>query len=193
MKQSKIPNAKGVIQVQGYEDQVKTFKTDLTFYKQLDKRLSSVKENFRDLAQQAAHNAGDDVSRVEFIAEDGTCVPVSFADTSKASNRTTVSSKVYKDAFKLGVDVNELEVTEVEESFVLTGEWIAWFKGVLQQYEASGQPAPDGYEHKEVTKLSVEGIAKLKKMAKEAKTENEQKAAKLLLGAGIKAATVSVK
>lgn len=193
MKQTKVPNAKGVIQVQGYEDQVKTFKTDLTFLQQLTKRLDGVKKNFRDLALQAAGNVGDDVGRVEFVAEDGSCVPVSFADISKATNRTAVSSKAYKDAFKLGVDLNELGVTEVEETFVLTGEWISWFQNVLQQYEAQGQPAPDGYTHKETTKLSEEGIAKLKEMAKSAKTENEQKAAQLLLGAGIKSPTVSAK
>lgn len=194
MKQNKIPNAGGVIQVQGYEDEVKSFVTDSTFFKQMEKRLDEVKAKFRELAKQAeANSKGADVTRVEFIAEDGSCVPVSFADITKDSNRNAVSEKAYKAALKLGFDLNELGVSTTEESFLLTGEWVAWFKGVLQSYEQQGQPAPEGFTHKEVVKLSVEGIAKLRKMAREGKTDEEKKAAELLLNAGIKASSVSVK
>ncbi len=194
MKQNKIPNAGGVIQVQGYEDDVKAFVTDYTFQSQLQKRLDDVKDKFRKLAQQASESAqGADVTRVEFIAEDGSCVPVSFADVEKSSNRTAISDKAFKAALKLGFDINEMGITQTDESIVLTGDWVSWFKGVLQSYEAQGQPAPQGYTCKEVVRLSPDGVAKLRKMTREGKTKEERKAAALLLDSGIKAASVSVK
>ena len=194
MKQNKIPNAGGVIQVQGYEDEVKSFVTDYTFYVQLQKRIDAVKDKFRKLAQEAEQNTeGADVTRVEFIAEDGSCIPVSFADIEKEANRNAISDKAYKAALKLGFDVNELGVTQTHESYVLAGDWVEWFKGVLQSYEAQGQATPQGFSHKEVVKLSVDGIAQLRKMAREGQTAEEKKAAELLLGAGIKSSTVSVK
>lgn len=194
MKQNKIPNAGGVIQVQGYEDEVKSFVTDYAFYMQLQSRIEEVKERFRKLAQEAEKNAeGSDVTRVEFIAEDGSCIPVSFADVEKESNRTRISDKAYKAALKLGFDIEDLGITQTHETFELTGDWVAWFKGVLQTYEAQGQAASAGFVHKEVVKLSLDGIAKLRKMAREGKTEQERKAAELLLSAGVKASTVSVK
>jgi hypothetical protein len=65
MKQNKIPNAGGVIQVQGYEDDVKSFVTDYAFNSQLQKRLDAVKAKFRELAKEAeANSQGADVTRV---------------------------------------------------------------------------------------------------------------------------------
>jgi hypothetical protein len=190
-KQTKIPNSDGVIQVQGYEAKVKAYKTDYLFYKQLSERVDEAKAEFRGLAKEAEANASGDINQVEFIAEDGSCVPVNLPDVEKQGNRTSISDKSFKAAVQLGGDLNELGVTETEESYTLTGKWVDWIKDVLATNYANKE-IPDGLAKREVTRLTVDGIAKLRKMAAEGKTDQERQAARVLLEAGIKDATVKV-
>lgn len=194
MKQAVIPDGKGIIPVQGYESQVKQFKTSYLFAKQLGEQVESGKTLFRDLAAQVVERTQGDVRRVEFLSDDGSAVPVSLNDTSKDGNRTSLGSDETKALMKLGVSLEDLSVTETETSYTLTGEFVAWLQGIIQEnYVSKGKPVPEDIKERAVTRLSVEGVAKLQKLAKEAATENERQAAKYLLATGIKAASVSVR
>lgn len=194
-KQAVIPDSRGVIPVQGYEEQVKQFKTNLRFHEQLGKTVEEGKGFFRNLTKQVLESVSGDVHRVEFLAEDGSAVPVTLPDLSKAGNRTLLKPDLYAAATKLGVSVEELGVTETETSVVLTGAMAQWFiDSVLQpNYVATGQPIPEGIEQKTATRLSEAGIEKLREMAKSAKTTQEREAAKLILENGSKAAQVTAK
>lgn len=194
-KQAVIPDSRGVIPVQGYESQVKEFKTNLRFWEQLSKTVDEAKSFFRSLTEQVLEKVSGDVHRVEFLAEDGSAVPVTLPDLSKAGNRVTIKPELVAEVIKLGVSMDELAVTETETSIVLTGAMAQWFiDSVLQpNYVATGQPIPEGIEQKNVTKLSEAGIAKLKDMAANAKTTQEREAAKLILKNGSKAAQVTAK
>lgn len=194
-KAAKVPNSKGAIPVQGYEAQVKKFKIDLNFYKSLETQVEEAKTLFRDLAEQVRADADDTLKRVEFLSDDGSAtVPVTIPDVSKPGNRNIVKDGVITKAVQLGVALDELDVTETEEYYVLTAEFVPWLEEILNtNYTSKGQEIPDGISKKVNTRLTVEGIAKLRAMTTEAKTENEQEAARVLLGGGIKAAPVSAK
>lgn len=195
VKQAVIPNSKGIIPVQGYEAQVKRFKTNLKFFEQLEGQIDEDKGLFRGLAAQVVENTTGEVRRVEFLADDGSVVPVSLPDLSKAGNRTSIKPELAAELVKLGVDLGELDVLESETTIVLSGPFVDWFRqNVLQpNYVAHGLPIPAGIEEKTTTRLSETGITKLQAMAKEAKTEQEREAAKLVLQRGIKAAAVTAK
>lgn len=195
-KAAKVPNSKGAVPVQGYEAQVKKFKIDLNFFKGLETQVEGAKTFFRDLAEQVRAGITEgEVKRIEFLSDDGTAtVPVTIPDVAKAGNRTIVKDKATTKAAQLGVALDELGVTEVEEYYVLSGEFVAWLEEILNaNYVAKGQEIPEGIDKKTNVRLTAEGIAKLRTMAAEGKTENEREAAQVLLGAGIKASSVAAK
>lgn len=195
MKQAVIPNSEGVIPVQGFDKQVKMFKTALRFFELLQGQVEEQKQDFRNLAAKVVDNTEGEVRRVEFLSDDGSVVPVSLPDTAQPGNRKIVDADLVKEVLALGIDIAELGVTETETCFILTGAFVAWFrdKVLVPSYTAAGLPVPDGIQEKTTTRLSEKGIEKLEVLAREGKTENERKAAQLILAAGIKAASVSAK
>lgn len=194
-KQAVIPDGRGVIPVQGYEEQVKEFKTNLRFFERLGKQIDAAKDFFRSLTDQVLEKVSGEVSRVEFLAEDGSVVPVTLPDPSKAGNRTLVKPELISEVIKLGVSMDELAVTESETVYVLTGGFAKWFEDsvLVPNYVSAGLPIPDEIDKKVSTRLSEAGIKKLQEMATSAKTTQEREAAKLILKNGIKAAQVTAK
>lgn len=194
-KAAKVPNSKGAIPVQGYEDRVKKFKIDLNFLKNLETQVEGAKTFFRDLAEQIRADAEEGLKRVEFLSDDGSAtVPVTIPDITKDGNRSIVRTSTISKAAQLGLAIEELGVTETEEYYVLKGEFVSWLEEILTaNYTSKGQEVPEGIEKKVNTRLTVEGIATLRKMAVEGKTEQEREAAQVLLSGGIKAAGVSAK
>ena len=193
-KKAVIPNSKGVIPVQGLEAEVKKYKTAYMFFKQLETDVEEQKVQFRQLAQQTADGATSMPDRVEFMAEDGSCVPVSFPDINKDGNRTSVSDKAISEVLQLGVDPTaEAGMFEIETKVVLSGAWVDWFRQALTAQFGEGAAMPDGVEEKVVRKLTVEGIVRLKQLMKDGATENERKAAETLFKAGTKSPSVGVR
>jgi hypothetical protein len=189
-----IPNSKGVIPVQGLEAQVKKYKTAYMFFKQLESDVEEQKTEFRKLAQEQADAATSMPDRVEFMAEDGSCVPVSFPDINKDGNRTSVSDKAISEVLKLGIDPTaEADMFETETKVVLSGPWVDWFRAALTAQFGAGAAMPDGAEEKVVRKLTIGGAARLKQLMKEGKTDNERKAAEMLYNAGTKSPSVGVR
>jgi hypothetical protein len=193
-KAAKVASSKGVIPVQGHEDKVKEFKTDLNFFKQLEARVEDGKAFFRTLAEQVRLGAEGVVKRVEFISDGSATVPVTIPDVTKAGNRTNVKDEVVSKVAQLGFSLDEMAVTETEYSYELTGEFVAWLDEILAaNYTSQGKEVPAGINKKATTRLTVEGIEKLRAMAADAKTEQEREAARVLLDGGIKVAGVSAK
>jgi hypothetical protein len=195
MKAAKVASSKGVVPVQGYDAQVKKFKIDLNFHKQLEVQVEEAKTFFRKLAAQAKEGVDGEVKRIEFISDDGSAtVPVGIPDITKTGNRSGIKEETISKAAQLGVALDELGVTELEEHYVLRGAFVKWLEDILNtNYVSKGQKIPEGIEKKQETRLTVEGIHKLEAMAREAKTEHEREAARVLLDGGIKSASVSAK
>ncbi len=72
-KQAVIPDGRGVIPVQGYEGQVKEFKTNLRFWEQLGKQVEAAKSFFRNLTEQVLEKVSGEVARVT-----GTARPINI-------------------------------------------------------------------------------------------------------------------
>lgn len=195
MKQGVIPNSQGIIPVQGYESQVKRFKTNLRFYEQLEEQVEQDKIFFRNLTDVVLSKVSGPAHRVEFLSDDGSIVPVTVPDVTKAGNRVNLRPEITTEAAQLGVDLSELNVLETETTIVLRGAMVEWFRTQVIQpsYTAHGLAIPVEIEEKSVTRLSESGVAKLATMAKEAVGEKEREAAKLILKGGIKAASVTAK
>jgi hypothetical protein len=192
--QTLVPDAKGCIRIKGYEEQVKEFQTSFRFYKKLDGEMSKAKESFRDLTMQALSVSAPGVKRVEFMSDDGQSVPVTVPDYEKPCNRNSLDDKKISEVVqKTGVDVQSLAVTEKEECFILTGEFVGWLRQILHDnYTAHGKPIPGGIEFEEKVRLSPAGMAKLEKMARDTTLSGpEQLAAQMLLKLGKKAPSVS--
>lgn len=196
-KKGKISNVNGVIPVQGYSDQVKEFKFNNELYTRVGKNVSEAKKLFRKLAAEVASQAVGDVATIEFLSDDGSAtIPVSLPDIDKDANRTKLTDKTYKEAIKLGFEIDDLGITKTEESVTLTGSWAQWFTKMIDaKYREKGEEVFNGHEIKETTKttLSVEGVKKLQTMVREGATEQERKLAEMLLDSCIKDATVNVR
>lgn len=193
-KQTKIPDKRGSIQVVGRDKEVKAFKTDYKFYQQLESRIEEGKQVFRTAAAEAAAGAALDVATVEFIADDGSAVPVTLPDPAQAGNRRHLNLKdVGAELHKRGASLDELGVTEISEKVVLTGDWVKWFRDVLANQQATGDNVPDGWKIETVTRLSPTGVQRLKELAKSPDDTPERRAAEYLLSIGVSAASVSVK
>ena len=196
-KANKIANVNGVIPVQGYSNQVKDFR----YYHEAEKRtkgvMAELKKLFRKVANDMYKQAEGDVVSIEFLADDGAAsVLTSIPDIQKPTNRTKLSSSVYKEALKLGFDVDELGVTSTETTVTLSGDWAQWFINMINaEYREAGKDVPNGDQiaENEKTCLTPEGIAKLRAMADTGATEQERKLAQLLLDSGIKDGPVSLK
>lgn len=194
IKQAVVPDGKGVIPVQGFETQVKRFKTNYNFHAQLLQMVEEDKKFFRGLAKSVLDKTEGDVRRVEFLAEDGSAVPVSLVDSDKTGNRTTIGAEEMKELMKFGVDLNELGVTETDTSFVLTGDFVEWMRGIIHtNYVSQGKTVPEAIQERTVVRLSQDGISRLRALTTQGATENERKAAEYLLLVGIKAALVTVR
>jgi len=193
-QQTLVPDAKGCIRIKGYEDKVKEFQTSFRFYKKLDAEVSAAKDEFREATLRALSVAAPGVKRVEFMSEDGASVPVTVPDYDKTCNRNSLDDKKISEVVqKTGVDVQSLAITEKEERFVLTGEFVGWLRQILaDNYTSHGKPIPAGIEFEEKVRLSPTGMAKLEKMARDATlSEPERLAAQMLLKLGKRAPSVS--
>lgn len=192
-QQTLVPDSKGVIRIKGYEDKVKDFQTDYRYFKKLESRVKESKEEFREATVQALGVAAPGVKRVEFMSEDGQVVPVGVPDYDKACNRNQLNGeKLSEIVQRTGLDPSSLKVFEKDEQFVLTGEFVGWLRQIIHDnYTAKGKPIPAGIEYTEETRLSVEGIVKLEKMAREGISEPEKTMAQMLLKVGKKAPAVS--
>jgi hypothetical protein len=195
MRTTRVANSKGVVPVQGFDTEVRKFKIDLGFLKQLEGQVETAKAKFREVAARTAEETEGEVKRIEFLSDDGSAtVPVSLPDVEKQGNRTTIKDETRGAAARLGVALDELGVTETSCHYVLRGEFVDWLEKVLvDNYTSKGKPVPEGIEKKEETRLTLEGVAQLRRMLKEAKTENEREAARVILAGGLKAALVSAK
>lgn len=195
LKQGVIPDGRGCIPVQGYEEQVKKFKTNLRFFEQLENQVQEAKILFRTLAAQVVDKAMGEVRRVEFLAEDGSVVPVTLPDVTKAGNRTVIKPDLVSELAKLGVGIDELGVTETESIFVLSGPFVQWFRESIlaPNYTAHGLAIPEGIVEKTTTKISEEGVKKLREVLASSPDANAREAARLLLHEGIKSASVTAK
>lgn len=190
-----IPDGRGAIPVQGYEEQVKRFKTNMRFLEQLQQQVDEDKGIFRTLAAQVARGALGTVRRVEFLAEDGSVVPVVFPDTSKAGNRTAIKPELVNELLRLGVDIDELGVTESETTITITGPFVQWFREhvLAPNYTSHGLAVPEGIEEKTTTRISEAGVKKLQSLMQTTVDAKVREAAALLLTHGIKSASVTAK
>lgn len=191
-KQTIIPNGKGVILVQGFDEEVQRYALNHKFAAQLGEAVSNDKDLFRKLAKEAAAKADGEVRRVEFINGSKEAVKVSIPDPSLDGNRVNLSAETLKKLANLGVSVDELGVAETAVSFVLTGPWVKFMQDVLANYAAQGVEPPDGAELIEKTRLSAEGIERLKELAERADSKQIREAATLLLEKGVKSSSVGV-
>jgi len=189
-----IPDSRGVIHVPGHGEIVESFRDELAFFNRLDKRVAASKRHFRDLAAAAVSGATGDVRRVEFLSDKGVVVPVSLPDTDKPGNRSNLNDDDRSAIAKLGANLDEMGVTEETHTYVLSGAFVAWMDQVLQEkFVSQGLPIPDEVQKKTVTKLTTEGIAKLKELAQNAPTVGEKAVAEYLIQNGLSAASVTAK
>jgi len=193
-KSTRVANAKGIVPLTGFEEQVEKFARAFHYLSDLEEQVESTKKEFREVANSTARSVDGHVSSVEIQGADGTVVPVSLSDPDKKGNRNQISQDTQSALAKLGFNLDSLDVSETETTMKLTGSFVSWMRGLLaENYTSKGQAIPDEITEKTVTRLTAKGVAKLEKMLAEPKDDNERKAAELLLGKGIKAAAVTVK
>jgi len=194
LKQSKVVSAKGVIHVQGFEEEVERYVLDDTFSSNLASSLAERKELFRSKALQAARALEDSstVKRVEFLSKSTALVGVSLPDPEKDGNRVTIKPDLVSNMLKLGVDLADLNVTTETSTYTLSGEFVQWMDQILQEnYVSKGLAIPDGIDKKTSTKLTAEGVLKIEALKRQtADGSPEHEAYTLLLTQGLSAPTV---
>lgn len=184
-KQTLVPDSKGVIRVSGFEGQVTEFKTSHKYFKKLEKEVGEWKDKFRTWTRAALRQATKGVKRVEFMSSDGETVPVSIPDWEKLGNRNNLKDEHLSAAN--GGGLNPEPYIKREETIVLSGRWVEWFK---QHYIVPGKDIPEGVEFGGMVKLTVEGYTALEEIAK-SETDPRAAAAQALLASGLKAPSVS--
>jgi hypothetical protein len=155
----------------------------LQYSDQLKKDVDKQKVYFREAAASAV-DASSGVLSLEFVDGKGGAINVTLPDVAKAGNRKVLSAEKIAQAAESIPGIEDM--TETTETFVLSGEWISWLKTVMSTWEKDGVAMPDGLEHKVVTKLTEEGIAKLRAV------EGNNSAAADLLKSAVNAATIKL-
>jgi len=184
--EKQVANESKKLPVPGYEAAVRALRQKLATFKWLKDEVEMAKMAFRTVAKQmAASFPGGDVSSLEFVdPETGSNVLVSLPDVSKTANRVTLKPELLAEYSQNGLDVSRY--LEAEESVVLTGEYLQWFTGLLEQWTEQGVSLPaNGCEHKRTIRLSIAGVQYLKDVA-----ASGGELAAGLLDAAIKRATV---
>jgi len=152
------------IPMTGYEALASKLRTKLVFLKSFAKEIDEGKKEFCRLARQVAGQLPAGASSLEFLDGEGGAIKVALPDYAMSGNRNTLDAKKFALAQKLGIDLTDK--VSVEESCMLTGDFLVWIKGMLQTWEAEGRTLPDGVEFKQVTRLTVEGIRFIEQLGK---------------------------
>lgn len=181
----KAKNGSSKLPVTGYEHMVLALRQKQGTLKWIEEEVDNLKSDFRIAAAQAAAQAPGDVASLSFEDGKGGNVTVSLPKLDMDGNRLSVKDEAVAEFSQKGLELGPH--LECFKSYVLTGEFVEWLDTLLAQWAEQGVQVPDGLEEKVVTRLSPEGAAALKTMAKDG---NE--VAHEALNRFIKAATIRV-
>lgn len=141
----------------------------------LEAEVRSAKEQLRATAATLLPQGM--AGSVEFTAPGGGLTVV-FGDPEAEGNRSSLTDSEINEALAAGIDVDQ--VTEVEETVVLSGPWVGWFKQALATMDA--RMLPVGWTIKRIIRLSLIGVRAL--------SQGSAPAASRLLFAGMRTASV---
>jgi len=141
----------------------------------LEADVRQAKEQLRASAQTLLPQGA--AGSVEFTAPGGGLTVV-FGDPAADGNRAILTEAELHEARQAGIDVDQ--VTEIEETVVLSGPWVTWFKSALDSM--SGALLPGGWTIRRVVRLSTIGVQALAQCAAPAAAQ--------LLSRGLRTASV---
>lgn len=170
----------------GYEDAVASLRGKLSFIKQLTDEVNFAKEAFRTAARSVVASLPAGVTVLEYMDGKGGAITVGLLDYGRSGNRKQLNGKMLTQAQELGLDLNGR--TEVEECAVLTGEFLAWIKQLMSQWETQGVVLPEGFELKRTMKLNGHGVSWLQELA-----QHGAAGAQAFLDTALKAPSVGMK
>jgi hypothetical protein len=164
MSQNGNKSKSQAVPMPGHEAAAAKLRTKLIFLKSFAAEIAEAKKEFCRLAASVASQLPPGVSCLEFLDGEGGAIKVALPDYGVVNNRNTLDAKKLTLAQKLGIDLTDK--TAVEESYVLTGDFFAWLKQLISSWQAEGRTLPEGCDHKQVTRLTSEGVAFLRELAK---------------------------
>jgi hypothetical protein len=175
------------VYVLGHEENVAALVSKMRYQKVIDAEVDTLKREFR--ATAATHPAVAD-GATSFLFGDGVdSLGVSLPDASKPGNRNNISSEKLASFVEGGMDVEPY--LEIDESFVLTGQWAQWMKQIVQVWTANGQMdqlPEEGLTERTIRRLSADGVVQLKAVRDAGGVLADE-----LLAAGLKKGSVNLK
>lgn len=190
-----IPAKGGAVPISGMETLVGEYIVKHAYLAVLEAEVEAMKIRFRDQAVRLWEEADADIKPKEyrFIGDSSTAVAVSMPDEAADSARKVVTDALIKSVLKLGVDATELGLLEVEESVVLSGDWLPMIRAIVKQYYTDrGVEVPTGLTEKATRKLVEGAFDKLRALRDSAQSEKEREAYSALLEGGKKSPIVRV-
>jgi len=187
-----VPNKDGELVVTGLEAEVDRFRLEYQYQAMKAKEIDKTKAHLREEAKRIMASAAPGVQRVAFIGTKGTgAVLISAVDIESRTNRTLLSGTVLDQAKNLGLDLEGQGLVKKSTSYVLTGAWAEYIENVVLTQMT--EPYPEGLARKDETRLTPQGIERLKQAVNDENGGTFSQAAKLVLDNGIKNGTVNVR
>jgi hypothetical protein len=188
-----IPDSSGTVTVKGLEGEVDRFLLEDAYVKELSTQLEGRKLKLRATMQEVLDQAQPGSRSVYLLGKKG-ALRITPPDLEKDGNRPTFSGTTEKALRKVGGlealgDALE-QVVSSDLEVVLRGEYASRFLAQLEALREAGQleETPEDVVINWKRRLKLEGLQVLKELAAQEGEVGE--VAKVLLGKGIKAATV---